>query len=323
MLTALIRSKTILGIALSYGLSVLMVGLPRLFVAGRTSLDQFLASHWAFTWTGKDASLVPVVCVILAGLTAAFSRIRFREVKETLGNTNLTMLAFVSICVSQREPFFSRPDIHVATLVLVGIFMLILFTYKQESALSELFHVGLGLGVASLFVGQSIMLMVSVAFSLLMLRKGNMKEWVVFLLGFGMTAVFVWLVVIWDAKPLLAFKGVIQSTWMASITVRTITWGHAVLGVLAVASSSTVLGSLTTGTVHARNISLVNLGWLLGVVLMVVVLGVDWQAGLLLAAFPLANFMAKLIESTTRWWLADLFTLLLISAPFFSNLSLF
>jgi len=321
MLTSLIRSKTILGLLLTYVLGAVLVGVVWLFRTGSNSASSgLLSTHWAFGWADGFHSMISILGVVLLAGTAMFSRIRFREIKETLGSRNLSMLAFVSLVASQSPLLFGRPDFLVANLVIIAVFMLIFFTYKKDSALSEVFHVGLGIGVASLFAGQSIVLVLAVAFSLLMLRTGSIKEWVVFLLGLVMTTVFVWLFVIWADAPVLAFKRVIQSAWMIQVSVSKLTVGHLVLFSMIALSLSTALSNITSGTIHLRNISLVNLGWIIGLALMVLILGVDWQAGLVLAAFPVSNLLAQFIESINRWWLADIFVLLLLATPVLSIL---
>lgn len=320
MLTSLFRSKTILGLFLTYVLSGLLVGVVWYLAPNTGSVSELLSTHWAFAWAEQLAMLIPIIGIVLASGAALLARVRFREIKETLGSRNLSTLAFASIIASQHKPLLARPDLIAASLVLIAVFMLIFFTYKKDSALSEIFHVGLGVGLASLFVGQSILLVISVAFSLLMLRTGSMKEWIVFLLGLGMTAIFISLVVVWTEDPVLSFKRVIQSAWIAQVSVSSLSIGNLVLLVLIALSFTTVLSNITAGTVHLRNISLVNLGWVAGVVLTIVILGVDWQVGLVLAAFPISQFISKLIESINRWWIADILLLLLIAAPILSIL---
>ncbi|MFM1875942.1 MAG: hypothetical protein RL266_1679, partial [Bacteroidota bacterium] len=200
---------------------------------------------------------------------------------------------------------------------------LLLSTYKQENALSEMFHVGLLLGSASLVVGQSILLLLTVAFSLIVLRTGNWREWVVFLLGIAMTAVFVLMVTIWNENPITSFQTVVQTAWVGSFSVDKPSAGHAALFFLIVLSAGSVLKDVTVGTVSERNITMTNVGWALGIALMVAVLGLGWQAGLILAAFPLSSFIANGIERNSRWWLQDLLLILLIAAPVLSSLWLF
>lgn len=320
MLTAVIRSKTMVGLLLTYVLAAILVGSVWFLEGDNTSISELLSTHWAFGWSETNQTAIAWLGVGLLAGSAVFSRIRFREIKETLAGQNLSMLAFVSIISAQTSTLFGRPDIMIATMVLIAVFMFIFFTYKKDSALSEIFHVGLGIGLASLFVGQSIILVLVVGFSLLMLRTGSMKEGVVFLLGLGMTAIFVFLVVIWAEMPILSFKRVIQSAWLAQVSISGLTAGHIILFALIGLSLSVALSNITAGTVHQRNITMVNLGWMAGIAIMSIILGVDWQAGLVLAAFPTSNLLAQFVESIRRWWLADFLVLLLIAAPVFSIL---
>lgn len=320
MLTGLLRSKTIVSFLLAYILSGAMLVIQ--FIWGQTigGPNDLLFTHWAFGWLETNSNAISVVCLVFAIGLLIFGRFRFREVKSTLAESNLGMVAMASIIATQSKPLFTRPDVLITAFILMGLFMLIFSTYKRESVLSEMFHVGLLLGFAALFVGQSILLVISVGFSLLILRTGSWKEWFVFLMGIVMTVVFIALFLVWNESPFLAFQRMIQTSWIGSLTTERFTLGHLLLTILTVVSFSRVLRDLTAGTVHERNISLVNVGWFVGVLLMVVALGLGWQAGFILAAFPLSTFIARSLESINRWWLADLMLILLIAAPFLRSL---
>lgn len=320
MLTGLIRSKTIVSFLLSYLISGVMLGFQ--FYKGQVKggSEDLLFTHWALSWLQPNSSAIPMICLALAIGALVFGRIRFREVKSSLAESNLGMVVMASVMATQWKPLFTRPDVLVSAIILMGLFMLLFSTYKRESVLSEMFHIGLLLGFAALFVGQSILLVLSVAFSLLILRTGNWKEWFVFFLGIVMTLVFVALFLVWNDTPFLAFQRMIQTSWVGSLTTERLTSGHLLLAVLVVVSFSSVLKDLTSGTVHERNITLVNVGWMLGVFLMAAVLGLGWQAGFILAAFPLSTLISRSLESINRWWLADLLLLTILSAPFLSSL---
>lgn len=320
MLTSLIRSRTILGFLLSYILAASILLTTWLLLGSTAVQNDLLFAHWAFSWLESSSAIIPLLCLSLAAVGVILSRIRLREVRNILGNTNLTMLAMVCVLTVQARPLFTRPDILIASLILVALFMLLLATYKREQALSEIFHTGLLLGVASLFVGQSILLLISVAFSLFILRTGNWREWAVFLLGVAMTAVFVMLFAIWSENPLLAFQRIVQTAWVGSFSTDRLSAGNIVLLVLVVFSVSSLFRDITIGTVNERNITLVNVSWIIGATLMVLVLGLGWQSGIILAAFPLSSFISKTIEQNTRWWIQDLMLILLLSAPILSIL---
>lgn len=320
MLTAVIRSNTMVGLLLTYLLAAILVGSVWFGGGDILSISDLLSTHWAFGWSESNQTAIVWIGIGLLAGSAVFSRIRFREIKETLAGQNLSMLAFVSIISTQTSTLFGRPDVMIAAMVLIAVFMLIFFTYKKDTALSEIFHVGLGIGLASLFVGQSVILVLAVGFSLLMLRTGSMKEGVVFLFGLGMTVILVLLVVIWAEEPILSFKRVIQSAWLAQVSISGLTAGHIIHLTLIGISLSVALSNITAGTVHLRNITMVNLGWIAGIAMMIIILGVDWQAGLVLAAYPTSSLVAQFVESIRRWWLADILVLLLIAAPVLSIL---
>lgn len=320
MLTGLLRSNTIISFLLAYLISAAMLAFQFLVVQPKGDSNDLLFTHWAFGWLESNTTVISISCLAFAIGVLIFGRLRFREVKTTLAESNLGMVAMASVLSIQARPLFTRPDVLITAFILMGLFMLIFSTYKRESVLSEMFHVGLLLGLAALFVGQSILLVLSVGFSMLILRSGNGKEWFVFVLGIAMSVVFVALFLVWNESPFLAFQRMIQTSWAGSLTMERFTLGHLLLVVLAVVSLSSALRDLTAGTVHERNISLVNVGWIIGVLLMVLVLGLGWQAGIILAAFPLSTFIARSLESINRWWLADLLLILLVSAPFLRSL---
>ncbi len=320
MLTGLLRSKTIVSFLLAYLISASMLTFQFVFAQPKGGPNDLLFTHWAFGWLESNGTVISVSSLLLAIAVLIFGRLRFREVKTTLAEPNVGMVAMASIICTPAKPLFTRPDVLITAFILIGLFMLIFSTYKRDSVLSEMFHVGLLLGFAALFVGQSIFLVLSVGFSLLILRSGNWKEMFVFILGIAMTIIFVALFLVWSESPFLAFQRMIQTSWIGSLTTERFTLSHLLLAILAVVSFSSALRDLTTGTVHERNISLVNVGWFVGVLLMVVALGLGWQAGFILAAFPLSTFISRSIESINRWWLADLMLILLIAAPFLSSL---
>lgn len=320
MLTGLLRSKTTVSFLLAYLISASMLAFQFFFDQPKGGTNDLLVTHWAFGWLESNGNIIAISCLCFAVGTLIFGRLRFREVKTTLSESNLGMVVMASIISIQSRPLFTRPDVMVTGFIFMGLFMLIFSTYKRESVLSEMFHVGLLLGFAALFVGQSILLVLSVGFSLLILRSGNWKEWFVFILGIAMMIIFVALFLVWNESPFLAFQRMIQTSWAGSLTSEQFTLGHLLLAVLVVVSLSSALRDLTVGTIHERNISLVNVGWIIGLLLMVVALGLGWQVGFILAAFPLSTFISRSLESINRWWLADLMLILLIAAPFLRNL---
>gem|GEM_PF-911876 len=320
MLTAILRSNTIAAFVLSYLIGGLMLVVPYFLLPENSFNTDILLSHWAFAWLKSTPAFIPYLCMIVIVVVATLSRLRLREAKQVLGNRNLAMVAFVSLVMAQPKAALVRPDILVATLIVIGTFLLLLSTYKRESVLSEIFHVGLLLGTASLFVGQSIFFLIPVGFSLLILRSGNWREWAVLSLGLVMTAIFIMMFAIWDESPFLAFLRVIQSAWSRRTGFENVNAGHLTLIPVALIGLSSLFGSLTIGTVTERNIMLTNGAWVIGGLLIVLLLGLSWQNGIIMVAFPLSVLITRTLEKMTRWWLADLLLLSLIAAPFVSIL---
>ena len=118
----------------------------------------------------------------------------------------------------------------------------------------------------------------------------------------------------------MAFQRIVQTAWVGSFSTDRLSAGNIVLLVLVVFSISSLFRDITIGTVNERNITLVNVSWIIGATLMVLVLGLGWQSGIILAAFPLSSFISKTIEQNTRWWIQDLMLILLLSAPILSIL---
>jgi len=319
MLTAILKSKTIAAFVLSYLLGIGMLVFVLFKLPENGSINDLLFTHWAFGWAEKTSDFLPYLGITLISVTAVVSRLRIRETKQALGNRNVSMIAFVALIMVQPNALI-RPDILSAMLLSTATFLLLLTTYKQESALSEIFHVGLLIGGASLFAGQSIFLIAVVLFSVLILRTGNWKEWAVLFLGLVMVSVFVMMFTIWHENPFLSFQRVIQSTWSGSIETAHVNLGHMVLIPVVLMSFGGIINSLTVGNVAERNFALANIGWFVGVLFMVLILGLGWQNGIILAAFPLSVYVSKTLENIKRWWIADLILLALISAPFVSSL---
>ncbi|MCF8463943.1 MAG: DUF6427 family protein [Flavobacteriales bacterium] len=320
MLTAILKSNTIVAFVLSYLFGGLMLVLPYFFLAENSFNADMLYAHWAFAWLQPNAAFIPYICTFIIAIAAILSRLRLREAKQVLGNSNLAMVAFVSLIMTHPKVALARPDILVTCVIIIATFLLLLSTNKQESVLSEIFHVGLLFGTASLFTGQTILFLLPAGFSILVLRSGNWREWAVLSLGIVMTAIFIMMVAVWDESPFLAFLRVIQSSWSGSTGIDNVNTGHLILLPIALIGLSGLFGSLTIGTVTERNIMLVNSAWIIGGVLIVLLLGVSWQNGIILIAFPLSVLISRSLEKMKRWWLADLLLLSLIAAPFVSIL---
>ena len=317
MLTSILKTRTPAGFVLAYVLCGLMLGFGLITQNPEASGDEMLFSHWAFYWLRPFPKVVPWLCAALLSLSAILSRLRPGETKLAYGSANLTMLVVVCIALTQLETIFCSPDVLAAVAISLALFLLLGSAYKNEKVRSELFHCGLLLGLSSLFVGQTILLLFPLVFSLMILRTDNWKEWAVLFLGLSTCAVFVMLFAIWSTAPLLEFKRIIQTAWGWFFSQPNLNAGHVALSFALIAG---IFRSRTLGTVTERNLIRINLSWVTVVILMIVLLSLSWQKGLILAVFPLSVSIAKTIEKIERWWLADLLLLLVLSAPFASSL---
>lgn len=320
MLTPILRSRTLGGFLLACFLCGLMIAYSFSTYDPESSGNELLYSHWAFGWGKDHALLVYLLSALLVVLVSAASRLRPGETKQAFVSENLPMTILVAISLVQCQTVFSRPDVLTAMTLTLAMFLLLFSTYKKELVLSELFHVGLLLGLATLFVGQSIFLTVPVGFSILILRTGNWKEWAVFFLGLCMCGVFAMMVTIWHQTPILEFKLVVQSAWSSNFWEANANGGHLTLTVILLLAMIGMFSSLTSGTVTERNLMLSNIAWIVSVLLMVTLLGMGWQEGILLAAFPISVAVARTMERIERWWLADLLLLTVLAAPIASSL---
>ena len=320
MLTPILKTRTLAGFVLAYLICAGLMLFAFYTTQPGATANELLFSHWAFSWIQGFEFILPALGLGLLTLGAITSRYRPGETKLAFGTSNLTMIVLIAIALVQADSIFFRPDAVVCLTISIAAFLLVDSTYKQDSVLSQLFHVGLLLGLSSMFVGQAILLLLPVGVALLILRTGNWKEWTVLLLGYVMCAIFIMLIAVWHDTPLLEFKRIIQSAWSSGFGQPNVNAGHAVLIVALIAAIAGYFQSTTLGTVTERNLTLTNVFWVIGVILMVILLGLEWQQGILLASFPLSVSTAKTIERIERWWLADLLLLVILSAPLVKNL---
>jgi len=256
---------------------------------------------------------------LLVATGAALTRFRPRSYKMVLGSGNITMIVFMAILLTQKG-ILMRPDILGATVAIIGMFATLFSAYDREEGLSQLFHMGMLLGIASILVGQSILMIPGVFFALLVLRTWNWREWVVPVLGVLMVVVFVFLVLIWTEHPLLEFQRLVQTSWISLLSTPKASIGHIFLFIPLLISVPSAANSIASGSVAERNFSLSLLSWILASILCVIVLGLSWQNGVVFAAFPFSVFIAKSLESINKWWLADLLLIAVLLAPFLSIL---
>lgn len=320
MLTALLKSRTIVGYLLSYLICGGMI-LAGYYLGGfNFNRSNPVYNHWAFAWAADHSAALGFLCTGLLVAGAVLARWRTRETRPLLGSTNLSMLCFVSIAVAQSEVAYSRPDTLVAMLLGGLIFLQLGNIYKLESALSSVFHIGLMLATMSLMVGPTIFLVVPIGFSLLVLRSGNWREWMALLFGVIMCVVFILMVVVWEDQVGYRFQDTLQAGWMASFeNASSDKLPIYMIPALCIAGLA-IFSSLTSAMVSERNITLSNLGWLAGVAAITLVMNIGWQNGMMLAALPLSLFITRTLDKSTRWWSADLMLLLILATPFLSIL---
>lgn len=319
MLTALLKSNTIVAFALSYLLGIGLLVYTLLQSVWSPLIGDFVYTHWAFSWLASSGNSLLYISMVLVLAFSFISRFRIREAKKIFGTRNLATLALFSFIAAQPHAFY-RPDVLMATLLSSIAFILLFSTYKQEAILSPLFHVALLVGLASLFVGQSLFLMVIVGFALFLLHTTSSKEWIVLMLGLLMALVFVAMVVVWFAQPWQVFMRMLQSSWFVQIHMAKLHAGHGLLAAPALVGLYGMFTHISSGTVAERNIALACCAWILGAVFMVLALGLGWQQGIVFAAFPLSVFTGKQLQGLKRWWLSDLLVLALLIAPFLSGL---
>lgn len=283
------------------------------------SNNELLISHWALGWLYRKLGWSLFIGIVLiAGSTVLIrSRTRLHRLLHTSGN--LTLLIWLAVLFTQSNMLL-RPDVLAAGFAIIAMFILLYSTRNQENALSQMFHVGLMFGFASILVGQTMLFAVAIYFSLIILRSGNWREWSVPFLGVLMVGVFLFLFLVWVEEPFLEFQRLIRSSWTGPLATAGFSVGHIVLSVALLMAVPNALRSLTTGSVAERNHLLSLLTWIIIAVLCVPILGLGWQVGAVFAAFPLSIFVSRALQKINRWWLADMILIGILAAPFLSNL---
>ena len=320
MLTAILRSRTIGAVAVTYILAIAMVAFAFWQRSEGGHENELLMLHWAFSWTDRFPVAIPLISLLSVSALAVISRIQIQTSRQFSANSNLLMIAILSFVLGAGDNMFARPDVLLGTLISVGMFRLLFSTHKRESVLSEIFHVGFLLGLAALILGPLILYLLGVGFVIIVLRSGTWKEWAVLLLGICMVAVFVLMVTVWAESPTLAFQQAVSAGWTEATTQAALTLRHGFLLPSLIVAAIGLLSSLTQGNVAERNLAVSHAGWIATTLLMVVALDVEVRNGVVLAAYPMGVFLAKQIESVKRGWIADLLLLAIIAAPFVSTL---
>jgi len=282
------------------------------------SVSDIFSAHWAVGGLTAHFDWLIGLSITLLATSTLLTRLRSRDSRTGLGSVDLVMLIYAVLTISQGDVLL-RPDVLAAQFLIIASFAMVGYSYKQEGVLLNLLHAGMLLGFSSIFVGQSVLMFLALYFGLLILRSGNWREWVVPVLGALQVLVFLFLFLIWREDPWFEFEHVVKSAWVDSFETQPFSSGQWLTVGFVGLSLPSVFGRLNSGSVSDRNFLLLITGWLAAGVLSAALLGLGWQHAIVLAAFPLSVFIARLLEEMKRWWLADLLLLLLLAAPFLSS----
>ncbi len=319
MLASILKSQSLIGLFFAYLYSAGCLFFL-LFQFGSNQNYDLLYSHWAFSWAQDQSYLLSIISTLVFAAAAIFARVRSGETRKLITSGNLTMVLFSAFVLTQSSSVFARVDVTVAMFTSILMLLLIQRVAKSESVGTELFHSGMLLGGSTLFVGQAIVLTVPVIVAFSIFRTRNWREWTVLVLGVVMSALFLVMVAIWFPDPVTEFQRVIQSGWTGSFSITTPNLGHLFLLPVILVTLGSMFIETTTGTISERNHSVTQITWILAVLAMVLLLGLGWQEGLLMAGFSIVISATKALQKIERWWLADLILACTLAAPFLSNL---
>lgn len=319
MLARILKDNGLLSLLLACVSSIGLMIVHSTMVGSSATVADSLAAHWAFGWSRSS----PVITQLLCGVTLLFAGFVTREVgiRFRLLSTKGWLPVVITVCIGLlSDHALLRPDILLGALISQLGVVLILSTYRQDSVLNKLFHVGMITGLAILFHGPGFLMGAVVLFSIFILRPGAWREWVMPFMGLLMLAVFVMLFLIWEADPMEALQRMLLSAWVLPITGVSPHIGHVVLLVLLGLSLPAMLQDIGSGTVQTRNGMLVMLSLITVTMLMVMLSGAMQVEVVAWAAFPLAIAISMLIERAVRWWWADLLLVTMIAAVFLGYL---
>ncbi|MCF8256990.1 MAG: hypothetical protein K9J06_05530 [Flavobacteriales bacterium] len=318
MLARILKDHGLLSLLLTGTASIVLI-LLQATAEGSAMVADSLSMHWAFGWCSRSPIVTQMACgtmLLLSGFVTREAGIRFR-----LLSTKGWMPVLATVCIGLLYGHaLLRPDILVGALISQLIVVLILSTYRKDSVLTSLFHVGMLTGVAVLFHGPSVLMLAVVLFSIFILRPGAWREWLMPFMGLMMLLVFVMLVLVWRPVPFEALRTTLLSAWVLSVSGPQPHVGHVVMLVLLGLALPTMLQDIASGAVQTRNGMLVMLSLIIVAVVMALFLPVGLTAAPAWAAFPLAITVSVLIERAVRWWWADLLVLALIAAVLLGHL---
>jgi len=313
MLARVLKDNGLLSLLLACVSSIGLMTVHSAMVGSSATVADSLSAHWAFGWCRTSPVWTQWLCaatLLFAGFITREVGIRFR-----LLTTKGWMPVLITVCVGLlSDHVLQRPDILLGALVSQLGVVLILSTYRQDSVLNKLFHVGMITRLTVLFHGPSFLLGAVVLFSIFILRPGAWREWIMPFMGLLMLAVFVMLFLIWEADPMEALQRMLLSAWVLPIKGVSPHVGHIVLLVLLGLSLPAMLQDIGSGAVQTRNGMLVVLSLMVVGVLMVLLSGAMQVEAVAWAVFPVAIAVSLLIERASRWWWADLLLVSMVAA---------
>jgi len=317
MLSRILKDNGLLSLLLVLAAVIGLVVAQTLTSGSEGTVSDQLSAHWAFRWLGPWPLAKKIFCGTLIVLMGFLTRIIGIRYKLLDSKGWLPILVLVCLALLFRNVLL-RPDLILAMVIGQAVVLLILSTYKKDTVLTTMFHVGMLSAMAALFHGQSSALLLVVLFSIFIMRPGTWREWAMPLVGVGMMLVFIMLVLVWQPDPFASLRQVLLSAWIFPIGSPQPAYGHAVLLVLLGLSFPSVIEEMSSGAVITRNGMLVLVSHIVVAVLAAIALGLAWTEAAAMAAFPSAILVSAMLEKVKVWWWADLLIVTMIVAVFFT-----
>jgi hypothetical protein len=315
MLSRILKDNGLLSLLLVVVGAIALIMVRMVDGSGVSTVTDQLAAHWAFRWMGPWLLAKQLFCammVLLAGFLTRTIGIRFKLL-ESKGWLPILVMVCMALLF---QHLLVRPDLMLALVIGQAVVALILSTYKQDSVLTTLFHVGMLSGVAAILHGQSIVLLLVVLFSIFIMRPGAWREWIMPIAGVAMILIFLMLVLIWQAEPFSALRQVLLSAWIFPIGAPSAKAGHIIMLVLIGLSLPSVMQEMSSGAVRTRNGMLVVVSLVVVALLSAIGLGLSWTEAAAMAAFPSAVLISAMMEKIKVWWWADLLIIAMTAAVF-------
>lgn len=313
MLTRILKDNGVLSLLLVVLAFLAFVGFRANLLLLESSYPSPLALHWAFSWMEPwpwAKFLLSSLLLIFSGFLSRAIGIRFK-----LLNSKGWLPVLVMVGIAMLFPqLLIRPDVLLAIVLGQVMVFLILSTYKQDKVLNTLFHMGMLSGLVALLYGQGAMLLAVVFFSIFILRPGAWREVVMPLAGAAMMLVFLLLVVLWQANPLLALQHTFQSAWVIPTVPQLPHVGHIIMLVMLGFSLPSILQEMASGAVLTRNGMLILVSQIATALVAALIFRIGWAETAAWSAFPIALLISAMIEKVKVWWWSDLLIIALLVA---------